>query len=110
MLDAKWKFDEQSGRAFELKHNPLQTSMFDAVTEVDYVSQIKDFLKFRKSATNQELFDYGLEKGFLPKHTKQVLDELKKKDSLIIEALDNQPIKGYYLDDKNERKIKFKLK
>lgn len=108
MLDAKWKFDEQSGRGFGIKNNPLQASMFDAVSEVDFVSQVEAYLREKKSVTNQDLFDFGLECGFLPKHTKKVLDKLG--DKLIIEALDGLPVKGYYLDDKPVRKICFKIK
>jgi three-Cys-motif partner protein len=110
MLDSKWKFDEQSGRGFEVKNNPLQTSMFDAITEVDYGSQVEDFLKRKKATTNQELFDFGLEKGFLPKHTKNVLDNLKKSDKITLESLDYKPALGYYIDDKSERKIQVKIK
>ena len=108
MLDAKWTFDEQSGRAFEINDNPMQTAMFDAVSEVDYVSEVEAYLKQVKICTNQDLFDFGLEKGFLAKHTKKVLDTLK--DKLVIEAMDGEPVKRYYIDDKHIRKISFKLK
>ncbi len=110
MLDSKWKFDEQSGRGFEVKKNPLQTSMFNAITEVDYSSQVEEFLKIKKNVTNQELFDFGLERGFLPKHTKLVLDNLKKADKIIFKSLDSKPALGYYIDDKHERRIEIKIK
>jgi three-Cys-motif partner protein len=110
MLDSKWKFDEQSGRSFELKVNPKQLTMFDAITEVDYVSEIIDYLSKKIMATNQELFDFGLEKGFLPKHTKLVLDSLMRQGKIVRESLDGSPALGYYIDDKHTRKISVRLK
>lgn len=109
MLDAKWKFDEKLGRAFEIQSNSKQSSMFDAVTEVDYLSQLEEYLRKVGSMTNIELLDFGLENGFLPKHTKKVLDLLNKSDKIIVESLDGKALLGYYIDN-STRKISVKIK
>ncbi|MDP4283148.1 MAG: three-Cys-motif partner protein TcmP [Bacteroidota bacterium] len=109
MLDAKWDLDEESGRGFKIS-NSLQPSFFDEVTAVDYSSMILDFLKSKTIVTNQDLFDFGLDCGFLPKHTKKALDELKSKEKIFPISLDNLPVKGYYIDDNHSRKIQIKIK
>lgn len=109
MLDAKWDLDEESGRGFKADSSN-QSSMFDEITSVDYPSIIKDFIRAKVNVTNQQLFDFGLENGFLPKHTKKVLDELKKNNLLEISALDSELARGFYIDDNHVRKIQIKLK
>ena len=54
-----------------------------------------------------DIHQFGLENGFLPKHSKAVLDEIK--ESLEIISLDSKPVAGYYIGNKN-RKIGIKLK
>lgn len=109
MLNAKWDLDEESGRGFRISDNQ-QSSFFDEITAVDYTSMVKDFLKSKNVVTNKNLFDFGLENGFLPKHTKRVLDELKIKSQIETISLDGKDVRGYYLDDNNKRLIQIKLK
>jgi hypothetical protein len=108
MLDAKWDLDEESGRGFKANSNN-QISMFDEISAVDYSSMVKDFIKEKGHVTNQQLFDFGLENGFLPKHTKKVLDELKKNNLLELSSSDGDAIRGYYIEDEHNRKIKIKM-
>lgn len=109
MLDAKWDLDEESGRGFKAGNN-TQASIFDEISATNYLDIIKEFIKQKGQVTNQQLFDFGLDNGFLPKHTKKVLDQLKKQNLLEIIALDKMPVKGFYLDDNHDRKIKINLK
>ncbi len=109
MLDAKWDLDEESGRGFKIV-NPNQSLMFDEITSVDYSSMMKDFLKSKQVITNQDLFDFGLDSGFLPKHTKKVLDELKHKNLIEVISLDKEDARSYYIDDNHKRKVQIKLK
>ena len=108
MLSAKWDLDEESGRGFKMG-NFSQSSFFDEITAVDYTSMVKDFLK-KDGRTNQELFDFALDNGFLPKHMKKVLDELKAKDQIEIISLDGGEPRSYYIDDNHKRRIMIKLK
>lgn len=109
MLNAKWDLDEESGRGFRLS-NSNQGSFFDEITVVDYTSMVKELLKDKSGATNQSLFDFGLDNGFLPKHTKKVLDELKAKDEIELTSLDGQEARSYYIDDNHKRRVEVKLK
>jgi hypothetical protein len=109
MLSAKWDLDEEGGRGFRIRI-VQQSTFFDEATAVDYSSMIKDFLKSRIVITNQDLFDFGLENGFLPKHTKKVLDELKTTNQIEIISLDGEEARSFYLDDNHKRKIQIKIK
>lgn len=109
MLDAKWDLDEESGRGFRLG-NSNQASFFDEITAVDYSSIIKDFLRSRLIITNQDLFDFGLNNGFLPKHTKKALDVLKLDDLIELISLDGEAARSYYIDDNHKKRIQIKLK
>lgn len=109
MLGAKWDLDDESGRGFKIV-NPSQTLMFDEITAVDYSNVLKDFLKSQSIITNQDLFDFGIENGFLPTHTKKVLDELKVNNLIEIVSLDGENARSYYIDDNHKRKVQIKLK
>ncbi len=108
MLDSKWDLDEEGGRGFRVS-NLSQQSMFDEISSVDYVSMVEEYLKQNTSVTNQEMFDFGLYNGFLPKHTKKVLDYFKSQNRLQCTSLDNKDVRGYYIDDNHIRKIRIKL-
>ena len=108
MLSAKWDLDEEAGRGFRIKNT--QPVFFDEATAVDYTSMIKDFIKSKPIITNQHLFDFGLESGFLPKHTKRVLDELRNTNQIEIISLDGKEARSYYIDDNHTRKVQIKLK
>ena len=109
MLDAKWDLDEESGRGFRIS-NSGQASFFDEITAVDYTSMVKDFLKSKSVITNQNLFDFGLDNGFLPKPTKRVLDALKSNDQIEVISLDKEEARSFYIDDKHKRKVQIKPK
>ena len=59
--------------------------------------------------TNQQIFDFGLENNHLPKHSKKVLDELKKDNKIKIITEDGGNAGGYYLEDNHAKKILVKL-
>ena len=109
MLDAKWDLDEESGRGFRLGSS-TQGTFFDEITAVDYTSMVKDLLGSKPVITNQNLFDLGLDKGFLPKHTKKVLDDLKAKGLIELVSLDGGEARSYYIDDNHKRRVQIKLK
>ena len=99
-----------SGRGFRIS-KANQTSFFNEIIAVDYTSMVRDFLKSKPIVTNQNLFDFGLENGFMPTHTKKVLDEMKANGQLAdIISLDGVEARGYYIDDNHNRKVQIKLK
>jgi len=108
MLEAKWSLDETNGRGFQINQQSGQTAMFTNVEADNFDRKVEDFIR-QNSVTNNTLFEFGLKNGYLPKHTKVVLDSFKQKGILDIKALDGKPIQGYYLDNTG-RNISIKLK
>jgi len=78
MLEAKWKLDEQSGRGFKL--NQSQTSMFEEAEINDYENELETHIR-KSERTNADLHLFGLENGFLPKHTKKILRKLQNNNT-----------------------------
>src|SRR5690606_4156155 len=108
MLEAKWAMDEQYGRGFSIPDPQL--GLFDGYQHSsDYPDLLKGELFQRSGMLNAELRDFGLGQGYLPKHTKALLEQWLKEGILEVIALDGLPVKGLYLDNE-ERKVKIKLK
>lgn len=108
MLEAKWAMDEQYGRGFSIPDPQL--GLFDGYQHSsDYPDLLKAELVQRDGMLNAELRDFGLGQGYLPKHTKALLEQWLKEGILEVIALDGLPVKGLYLDNE-ERKVKIKLK
>jgi hypothetical protein len=106
MVEAKWAMDEKNGRGFRLP-DP-QGSLFDGYQHSDYPELLRTELAQRVGMTNVELKLFGLEQGYLPKHTKELLQQWKDQGILEIESLDGFSVKGFYLDN-DKRTIKVKL-
>jgi three-Cys-motif partner protein len=112
MLEAKWKLDEERGHGFRLDR---QLSLFSGVDHSDYPEAIKAFIIGKDMVTNGQLYIFGLKNGYLPKHTKQVLDKFISNDrNFQIISLDGKETKGYYINYKNcgtkpDRKIGFRI-
>jgi three-Cys-motif partner protein len=106
MVEAKWAMDEKNGRGFRLP-DP-QGSLFDGYQHSDYPELLRTELAQRVGKTNVELKLFGLEQGYLPKHTKELLQQWKDQGILEIESLDGFSVKGFYLDN-DKRTIKVKL-
>jgi three-Cys-motif partner protein len=106
MVEAKWAMDEKNGRGFTLP-DP-QGSLFDGPQHSEYPDLVKAELLQVGGMTNAELKMFGLHLGFLPKHTKELLKQWEDQGIIVVEALDELPVKGFYLDNAT-RKIKIKL-
>jgi len=99
MLETKWHMDADYGKGFRLGK---QLSLFTGPINSNYPQKIKEHLLDVGSATNSELFAFGLENGFLPKHTKESLDFLKKDGvPIVVSPMDEKSAKGYYISYKN---------
>ncbi len=73
ILESKWKIDEEQGKGFRL--NKEQTPLFNAIIISDYSTKLKNFIVSEETKTNADLYLFGLDNGFLPKHTAEVLRE-----------------------------------
>lgn len=107
MVEAKWAMDEKNGRGWAVPD--MQGSLFEGYQHSDYPDLVKAEIFQRGGLTNGELKLFGLELGYLPKHTKELLQQWKEQGILEAEALDGLPVKGFYLDN-DKRRIKIKLK
>lgn len=104
MLETKWKLDEQNGRGYKIGTDKYQSSMFNITEISNYDDLVYDFIKAHKSVTNIQLLDFGLENEYLPKHTKQVLDNLLTSKKVKLTSGDDKEALGWYLDN-DKRKI-----
>lgn len=108
MLESKWSIDKKHGAGFK-QGDGILLDIFDEITLSHYDQKVLNYLKLNSAATNADLRNFGLENNFLPKHTKQVLDELRKKHDIEVISLDGKAALSYYLPDEN-RLVNIKLK
>lgn len=99
MLETKWRLDEENGRGYKIAVNKNQQSMFDVLEVSNYDDSVYEYIKGRKSVTNHQLLDFGLDNEYLPKHTKSVLDSLRKQNKIKLSSGDGQPALGWYIDN-----------
>lgn len=108
MLESKWSIDKKHGTGFKQGDN-FTLDIFDEIMLSQYDQKILNYLRQNPTATNTDLRNFGMENNFLPKHTKQVLDELRKTYPIEIISLDGKAALSYYLPDEN-RLVNIKLK
>ena len=109
MLETKWRIDPTSGKGFTKE----KTLSFLNEAEISgYAKNLENYILESNHRTNQEIFNFGLEYGFLPKHSKKVLEKLEKNHiGFEIFSLDNQAIRrsAMYLGDRT-RKVGIRIK
>jgi three-Cys-motif partner protein len=108
MLESKWSLDKQNGEGFRIGNN-VQVHMFEDITETGYIDKVLSLLESNPDNTNMDLFEFGLENNFLPKHTKKALDRIKEKHEIEVVSLDGKKAMSYYLANKS-RLVNIKLK
>lgn len=96
MLDTKWKIDEERGKGFRIDSE--QESLFNEPEVLDYPNSLKNFIITGVTKTNSDLYIFGLENGFLPKHTNQILKDWQNN---------NSKFKVFEEDDTSARKNSF---
>lgn len=100
MLETKWEIDNEQGRGW--KYNSNQATLFSNLE----TNELEDYLIElfnKKERTNGEIFEYTLRKGFLPKHTTQILKKLQIDNRLILKKNDNTKARkgAFYLNYKD---------
>ena len=101
IIEMKWKIDKNSGKGFKLEK---AQSLFNEIELSGYRQKVQAFIESSHYRTNEELYFFGLENGFLPKHTKSVLNSFVENGlSVEIVSLDGKPAKSYYLGNKKRR-------
>ena len=96
MLEAKWKVDTNRGKGFTLEKT---MSFLNEIELSGYPDKLCRFILSARYRSNVDLYHFGLENGFLPKHTNEVLKTWKDRGELEVFSLDGKPVRGYYLSD-----------
>ncbi len=104
-IEVKWELDKQQGSGF---NNTNQKDMF---LEVEKTSELETALKkyIQKSKNNNELYEWILKQGFLPKHINPILKALKQNNHIQIEYFLGAK-NGYHLNYGNYKKDVIKVK
>ena len=108
MLESKWTLDKKHGSGFKLGDKGT-LEFFDEIALTQYDRKVLNLLQQKLITTNIDLLNFGMENNFLPKHTKQVLDGLKKTYNIEIISLDGKPALSYYISDE-KRLVQIKIK
>ena len=106
MLETKWSLDRGRGKGHALVQTP---QLFSELELSGYPEKLQEFIESDDSRTNHQLFEFGLQNGFLPKHTNQVLGQLKQDGVLQVFSLDGQPARGNYISFKSKRTVGFRI-
>lgn len=80
ILEVKWKLDDQQGSGF---HNTSQVDMFLETQKIDGLKE-KLNIFLQEIRNNNEIYEWTLKQGFMPKHTNQILKELQNSKKLKI--------------------------
>lgn len=107
MVETKWDMDTEAGRGFKLANS--QVDMFAGYEHSPYPDLLDKELKSRKHMTNEEIEVFGLELGYLPKHSTLVLKQWKAEGRIEVIPLDGGPTSSFYLGDA-KRKVSINLK
>lgn len=111
ILEAKWDLNKDNGRGFQISNKDQATLFGNELIEVsNYPKLLLDYL-LTGVKTNMELFDFGLEQGYLPKHTRDCLEHLGKEHTIEVVATDGNKVKkgAYYIDDKPKKTIQIRV-
>jgi three-Cys-motif partner protein len=106
MLEAKWKLDQHGGRGHSIQRGPR---LFGDLELSVYPEQILRYIQDAGHRTNHDLYRFGLERGFLPKHTNEALSDLRRKGRIVSSAVDGLPVRGNYVQHATRRCIAFAL-
>lgn len=106
MLSTKWDMDENRGKG----HTISKFQSFSEIQLSGYPQKLKSFISSADFRTNAEIYKFGLENGFLPKHTNEILRGWKKEEIFEVISFDGKPVRGFYIQYDSERRVGFKLK
>lgn len=94
MLQTKWQVDPARGKGF-IQEKTL--SFLNEVTISGYSQKLEEFILSNNYRSNQEVFEFGLKNGFLPKHSNEIIQTLRERYiGFEIFSLDEKAIRGSY--------------
>jgi len=102
MLESKWKIDEEEGRGWKFR---MASDLFANVEKTPKTDRLKNSLVsyLQSYRSNAELYEFGLNKGFLPKHVKAVLQGFQNEENLEVCLNDGRPARkgAFYVNYEN---------
>ena len=106
MLESQWKEDPDEGSGHRADQN---FNLFKPGEIANYPARVYAYLAAAPSRTNEDLLEFGLTEGFLPKHTTAVLKDLPVGRLRVWEP-DGPALRRntFYLNDP-DRQIRFAL-
>jgi len=107
MLESQWKEDPDQGSGHRADQN---FTLFKPGELDDYPARVQAYLRAAPSRTNEDLLEFGLMEGFLPKHTADVLKALTAAGRLKTWEPGCPPLRRntFYINDLT-RNIRFAL-
>lgn len=105
MLEAKWKFNRETGQGWHYSSAAGENDLFDRPTAQTHTLEkaLNERLQGGGFVTNAEIYRVTLENGFLPKHSKEILTAWQKSGTIHVEP--PPPRSGvFYLDYKEHEK------
>ena len=120
MLEVKWSLDEARGKGVKREEPNLFSDVFLEEDQKDMSNMLRDNLVgfLRTEKTNQDIYDYVLRLGFLPKHANEVLRSLQNSGLLLVTGMnkDDKIRKGAFHikytspQEKGIKSIKFRVR
>jgi hypothetical protein len=107
MLNTKWNLDAERGKGFRLG-TFNQTTLYNGIEGSNYPRLLLNFITEEDKVTNSDIYEFGLENGFLPTHSNKTLNQLKSEKKITVKSKDGKPVKGNYIKFKPKRLIEFK--
>jgi three-Cys-motif partner protein len=108
MLETKWLMDASRGKGYTIDKSP---SLFSEVELSGYPRKLLAYLNSTDYRTNLELYRFGLENGFLPKHTNEILRGWKTDNpNFEVVSFDQKPIRGFYIEYNSVRRVGFRIR
>lgn len=106
MLEAKWKFNGETGQGW---HYSSATGVEDLFTKPTPQTQILEraleaLMADGKPVTNAEIYSETLEQGFLPKHSNEILTHWQKAGRILIAPVPPRSGVFYLGYDEHEKK------
>jgi len=105
MLATKWDMDENRGKG----HTIDKTLSFSEIQLSAYPQKLMAFIRSAEYRTNAEIYRFGLENGFSPKHTNNVLKEWKNEGMCELISLDGKVVRGNHIEYNSPRRVGFKV-
>jgi three-Cys-motif partner protein len=112
-LNAAWEKDSLSGEAnYDIEDDDIRADEpslfedFDKPKKLDrFENKLKEYL--HTGRTNNEIYEFTLSEGFLPKHVTQIIKALEKDNKLNVAATTGRTRKGaYYINHSGFERVR----